>query len=78
MKYFLRPYRSFAVAMLLGVGMAMAPPGAGAQSSGIAQIIEGPSPLLHSSSQGYLGVLVGDVDQRHRAEAQAQRSARGA
>ena len=25
-------------------------------------MIEGPSPLLHSTSQGYLGVLVGDVD----------------
>ena len=29
----------------------------------IAQIVEEPNPLLlHSSSQGYLGVLVGDVD----------------
>ena len=62
MNYFLRPYHHLAVAMLLGLGMAVAPPGAGAQSSGIAQVIEGPSPLLHSSSQGYLGVLVGDVD----------------
>ncbi len=62
MKYFLRPYRSFQVAALLGLALAVTPPGAGAQSSGIAQIIEGPSPLLHSSSQGYLGVLVGDVD----------------
>ena len=62
MNYFLRPYHRFAVAMLLGMGIAVAPPGAGAQSSGIAQMIEGPSPLLHSTSQGYLGVLVGDVD----------------
>ncbi|MGA7856381.1 MAG: PDZ domain-containing protein [Terracidiphilus sp.] len=62
MKYFLRPYRSFQVAALLGLALSVTPPGAGAQSSGIAQIIEGPSPLLHSSSQGYLGVLVGDVD----------------
>ena len=62
MKYFLRPYRSFQVATLLGFAIAMTPPGASAQSSGIAQIIEGPSPLLHSTSQGYLGVLVGDVD----------------
>jgi serine protease Do len=62
MNYFSRPYHRFAVAMLLGMGIAVAPPGAGAQSSGIAQMIEGPSPLLHSTSQGYLGVLVGDVD----------------
>jgi membrane-associated protease RseP (regulator of RpoE activity) len=62
MNHFLRPNHHLAAAMLLGLGMAVAPPGAGAQSSGIAQIIEGPSPLLHSSSQGYLGVLVGDVD----------------
>jgi membrane-associated protease RseP (regulator of RpoE activity) len=62
MNHFLRPNHHLAVAMLLGLGMAVAPPGARAQSSGIAQVIEGPSPLLHSSSQGYLGVLVGDVD----------------
>lgn len=62
MNYFSRPYRNLAVAMLVSFGVAMAPPGIRAQSSGIAQIIEGPSPLLHSSSQGYLGVLVGDVD----------------
>jgi serine protease Do len=62
MNHFLRPNYHLAVAMLLGLGMAVAPPGAGAQSSGIAQVIEGPSLLLHSNSQGYLGVLVGDVD----------------
>ncbi|MGA8729638.1 MAG: PDZ domain-containing protein [Terracidiphilus sp.] len=62
MNNFLRPYYHFEVAILLGLGMAVAPPGAGAQSSGIAQAIEGPSPVLHSTSQGYLGVLVGDVD----------------
>lgn len=48
--------------MLLCASMAAAPPGAVAQSSGIAQILESPSLLLHSSSPGYLGVLVGDVD----------------
>jgi C-terminal processing protease CtpA/Prc len=62
MKHFLRPYRSFQAAVLLVLAIAVAPWGAGAQASGIAQMIEGPSPLLHSSSQGYLGVLVGDVD----------------
>ncbi|MFZ0743104.1 MAG: PDZ domain-containing protein [Terracidiphilus sp.] len=62
MKHFSRPYRNFAVALLVGVGMAIIPSHATAQSSGIAQLLESPSWLLHSSSQGYLGVLVGDVD----------------
>ncbi|HUN84780.1 MAG TPA: PDZ domain-containing protein [Terracidiphilus sp.] len=48
--------------MLLYAGMAAAPPGAVAQSSGIAKLLESPSLILHSSSPGYLGVLVGDVD----------------
>lgn len=68
MKYFLRPYRTkqnwiSAVAVAL---LAAACAGhAGAQSSGIIQILEEPSRLLHTgsgSAQGYLGVLVGDVD----------------
>ncbi len=63
MKYFLRPYRCLGFATLLGVGVALAPTGAGAQISRIVQIIEAPVPLLlHSSSQGYLGVMVTDVD----------------
>ncbi len=50
-------------AALLGAVVAVMPPVATAQSSRIAQIIEEANPLLlHSSSQGYLGVLVGDVD----------------
>lgn len=67
MKYLSRPYRSslwsLGVAALLGAGIAAAPPGASAQvSSRIEQIVKEPGLLLHSSSQGYLGVLVGDVD----------------
>ncbi|HEX3891616.1 MAG TPA: PDZ domain-containing protein [Terracidiphilus sp.] len=68
-KYFLRPYRSLqnaagclccAVA-LLGAGSTARP--AVAQSAGIAQVMEEPSPLLHTgSTQGYMGVLVSDVD----------------
>jgi membrane-associated protease RseP (regulator of RpoE activity) len=48
----------------VGFGITITPSGAVAQTSRMAQIIEEPSPLLlqHSSSQGYLGVLVGDVD----------------
>ncbi|HUX45895.1 MAG TPA: PDZ domain-containing protein, partial [Terracidiphilus sp.] len=63
MKYFLRPYHCFGVAVLLGMGAVMAPPGAAAQSSGIAHLLNSTKMLLHQSSQGYLGVLVGDVDQ---------------
>jgi serine protease Do len=48
--------------MLLGACMAIAPPGAGAQTSRIGQIMREPSLLLHGGSPGYLGVLVGDVD----------------
>jgi serine protease Do len=66
MKYFSGPQQrsilSIGVATLLGVGLAIAPSVAAAQSSGLAQMLEEPSPLLHSSSQGYMGVLVGDVD----------------
>ncbi len=33
------------------------------QSAGLAEVMQEPSPLLHTgSSQGYMGVLVGDVD----------------
>ncbi len=66
MKYFSRPNRSsylnVGCALFLGVCATVAPHGAGAQGSGLAQLMEEPSPILHSSSQGYMGVLVGDVD----------------
>ncbi len=49
--------------MVLGVGVAVAPPGASALSNQFAQLLQKLHPLLsHSSSQGYLGVLVTDVD----------------
>jgi hypothetical protein len=58
MKYILRPYITIALAVVLG-----AAPGVRAQSTRIAQILERVDPLLsHSNSQGYLGVLVSDVD----------------
>jgi serine protease Do len=63
MKCFLRPYTHFGVAALLVALVAAMPPFVKAQSSRIAQIIEESNPLLlHSSPMGYLGVLVGDVD----------------
>ena len=56
----------------------MAPPGAAAQGRGIAQLLQEPSPLLlHSSSQGYLGVDLADVDQE-KAQALKLKEVRGA
>ncbi len=64
MKYLLRPYRnglwSLGAVALFAVSVA-ATQDAGAQVSRLEQIVKEPSLLLHSS-QGYLGVLVGDVD----------------
>jgi serine protease Do len=63
MKHFLRPYFNLGVAALLGASIMLAPPRAASQASRISQIVDEPSYLLlHSGSQGYLGVLVGDVD----------------
>ena len=68
MKQFLRPYRSFGFVMLLGAWAVMTPPGAAAQGRGIAGLLQEPSKLLHSSSQGYLGVDLADVDQEKAQE----------
>jgi serine protease Do len=63
MMYFSRPYQSLAVAVLIGAGIGMPATVATAQTTEIAQILQKIDPLLsHSSSQGYLGVLVADVD----------------
>lgn len=72
MNYFSRPYRTmflsfqkrwlYGVAALLLVGLALGPRRMTAQTAGLVQLMEEPSPLLHSSTQGYMGVLVGDVD----------------
>src|ERR1700722_2872682 len=62
MKRFMRPYIQAGVA-LLGAAITIAPATAHAQAMRVTQIAEEPNPLLlHSSAQGYLGVLVGDVD----------------
>ena len=62
MNQLLRPYKSIALGVALVAGAMGAPPAAPAQSQ-ISQILEKVDPLLsHSSSPGYLGVLVADVD----------------
>src|SRR5512146_3013643 len=58
----MRPNIQVGVA-LLGAAILLAPGAARAQLTRISQIIDEPSPLLHSgAAQGYLGVLVGDID----------------
>jgi C-terminal processing protease CtpA/Prc len=63
--------------MLAGIGVALLPC-ARAQGRGIGRFFEEPSALLlHSSSQGYLGVDLADVDQE-KAQALKLKEARGA
>ena len=75
MKRFLRSAQSLGFAVFLGI--AMTPPAASAQARGMVQLLEEPSPLLHSTSQGYLGVELADVDQQ-KAQALKLKDARGA
>jgi serine protease Do len=63
MKYLLRPYITIALAIL---GCAVLP--GRAQSTRVAQILEKVDPLLSHSSQGYLGVLVSDLDTESAAK----------
>ena len=83
MKHLLRPYRScfchcLGIAVLAGMVALMAPPGTPAQAAAVAQTLEQPGPLLLlSSSQGYLGVDLTDVDQG-KAQALKLKDVRGA
>jgi len=66
MIHFLRPYKyhnGLVALAALGAAVVIAPHSAAAQATEITQVIQEPSPLLVvSGSRGYLGVLVGDVD----------------
>jgi serine protease Do len=87
MKYLLRPYRepdqnrhraAILFSLAAGVCLAVLPHAAHAQASEIAQALEGSIPLLvHSSSQGYLGVYITDVD-ADKAQALKLKETRGA
>ncbi len=79
MKRFMRPCTNLGLAVLMGIGMAMAPSAARAQARGILYFAENPNPLLllRSGSQGYLGVELADVD-RQKAQALKLKEARGA
>ena len=68
MKHLLRPYRStcrgsaLSLAAALVVGSALAPQAVSAQADSLTKVLHLPSLLLRSSAQGYMGVLVGDMD----------------
>jgi len=76
MNRFLRSAQSLGFVVLVVVAM-MAPPAASAQARGMVQLLEEPTPLLHSTSQGYLGVELADVDQQ-KAQALKLKDMRGA
>ncbi len=82
MKYLLRPYKSLGIAvfmgaMLLGTGLIVAPRAAHAQANDLGQLVSGSRPLLLSSSQGYLGVDLADVD-NEKAQSLKLKEVRGA
>src|ERR1035438_5070409 len=85
MKHLLRPYTRMGMgmgcALLLGAGVAMSAPAGLAQATQLTQVMaQDPSPLLGhagSSSQGYLGVDLADVDQE-KAQALKLKDVRGA
>ena len=79
MKHLLRPYRSVEVVITLGIcaGVAVMPGRVTAQSTQITDLLQGTSLLLHSSSQGYLGVWVDDID-NDKAQALKLKEVRGA
>jgi membrane-associated protease RseP (regulator of RpoE activity) len=58
----LRPYITIALAVIAVAVIPGAGPGAAAQSTHLGQILDKLDPLVSHNSQGYLGVLVTDVD----------------
>jgi len=84
MKHLLGPYRIFDLKVelialaALSASLAIAPQAASAQSRSLAQFFSNPFPLLaRSSSQGYLGVDIADVDSE-KAQSLKLKEQRGA
>ena len=80
MKHFSRPYLSIGAMIVLGLGAGgLASPGtAAAQSTSVVDLMQGTSPLLHTSGPpGYLGVWVDDVD-NDKAQSLKLKEAHGA
>jgi membrane-associated protease RseP (regulator of RpoE activity) len=80
MKYLLRQYRNASLAVVvLSAAIAVTPPGARAQGGGLTVFLQEPSPvILHASTtQGYLGVDIADIDQ-DKAQSLKLKEVRGA
>jgi serine protease Do len=80
MMHFSRPYLRIGVvvALSLGAGVLASPGTAAAQSTSVADLLQGASLLLHTSGpQGYLGVWVDDVD-NDKMQSLKLKEARGA
>jgi membrane-associated protease RseP (regulator of RpoE activity) len=77
MKHILRSCKSLGLVVLLGMAAAMASKVAAAQFRPLVGLPRMPHLLLHSSSQGYLGVDVADVDSE-KAQALKLKEMRGA
>ena len=85
MNYLLRPYRNTSLAVIpvllfaavIAVVIAVPPPKVRAQAGGVITIVQGSSPFLLASSQGYLGVEIVDVD-NEKAQALKLKEVRGA
>jgi C-terminal processing protease CtpA/Prc len=81
MKHLLRPYRSLGAvvipAAIVAVGLALAPHTAWAQANDSGQLAEGSGTQLVTSSRGYLGVELSDVD-AEKVQALKLKEVRGA
>jgi C-terminal processing protease CtpA/Prc len=77
MKCILRPYRNLGFGMMLIAGLAMTPREARAQANDLGQLMEDSGQMLLSSSQGYLGVDLADVD-TDKAQSLKLKEVRGA
>jgi membrane-associated protease RseP (regulator of RpoE activity) len=76
MKHFLRPYRNLGLATIALAALAMVPGAARAQANNLGQL-DGADPLLLSTSQGYLGVELADID-NEKAQSLKLKEVRGA
>jgi C-terminal processing protease CtpA/Prc len=77
MKCLLRPYSKLSVAVMLGSALMMAPHAARAQGNNLEHLVVGSNHLFITTSQGYLGVDLADVDQE-KAKALKLQEVRGA
>ncbi len=77
MKYSLRPYLSLGLTIALGAGLVTAPRFALAQGNDLRQLVQGSDAPFISSSQGYLGVELADID-NEKAQSLKLKDVRGA